>query len=162
MKSRISVVASAVMLAAAGLLWAEPQQAPAQAPQSRATMGTMMGSATAPGGPGSMMMEDQTIMARRQGMMDEIKKMDARLDALVQTMDQAKGNKRVDAMAAVLRELVAQRKELRDSMLSMQPMMMQSMMKHMQMGMMHGMSESLSSWPFMSSTEGAGGHHMHK
>jgi hypothetical protein len=44
---------------------------------------------------------------------------DARLDQLVQTMNSATGQKKVDAMAAVINELIAQRKQMRGHMRQM-------------------------------------------
>jgi hypothetical protein len=43
-------------------------------------------------------------------MMEEMKAMDARLDGLVQKMDTAQGEAKVDATAAAVSELVQQRK----------------------------------------------------
>jgi uncharacterized coiled-coil DUF342 family protein len=52
-----------------------------------------------------------------------MKEMDTRLDAKVAAMDAAKGEKKVDAMAAVIKEMVSQRKEMRDHMMKMREQM---------------------------------------
>ena len=84
--------------------------------------------------PGKMSMDCQAMMASRQKMMEEMKAMDARLDGLVQTMKSATGQAKVDATAAVVSELVTQRRAMRDGMAKGQGAMMQHMMEHMQMG----------------------------
>ena len=75
-----------------------------------------------------MKAECEAMMAKKQEMQDKLQAMDATLDKLVAEMNAAKGSKEVDAMekpmAAVLNELVAQRKALRSMMMEMQPAMM--------------------------------------
>jgi Skp family chaperone for outer membrane proteins len=84
-----------------------------------------------------MKTECQSMMAKKQGMQDKLQAMDAALDKLVAEMNAAKGSKEVDAMekpmAAVINELVAQRKASRSMMMEMQPAMMAHMMHHMHM-----------------------------
>jgi hypothetical protein len=81
--------------------------------------------------------ECQAMAARKQEMQDKVQAMDASLDKLVAQMNAAAGSKEVDAlekpMAAVLNELVSQRKALRSMMMEMQPQMMAHMAHHMQM-----------------------------
>ena len=55
----------------------------------------------------------------RAMMMKMMEASEARLDQLVQTMNGAAGQKKVDAMAAVITELVAQRKKMRGHMRQM-------------------------------------------
>ena len=50
-------------------------------------------------------------------MMSRMKEMDARLDAKVAAMDEAKGDQKVEAMAAVIKELVSQRKSMQEHMM---------------------------------------------
>lgn len=75
------------------------------------------------------------MMAKRQEMQGKLDSMDASLDALVAKMNAAQGSKDVDSlekpMAAVLNELVAQRKATRTMMMEMQHEMMGHMMHHM-------------------------------
>jgi Skp family chaperone for outer membrane proteins len=84
-----------------------------------------------------MKTECQAMMAKKQEMQDKLQAMDATLDKLVAEMNAAKGSKEVDAlekpMAAVLNELVVQRKALRSTMMEMQPAMMAHMIHHMHM-----------------------------
>jgi hypothetical protein len=94
---------------------------------------------------------DESMMARHKEMMARMDAMDARLDELVKTMNAAKGNKKVDAVGAVVSELVVQRKEMRQQMMAIQPEMMRHMMEHMRMGMMKGMMESMEQCPMMKS-----------
>ena len=55
----------------------------------------------------------------RAMMMKMMEASDARLDHLVQAMNSATGEKKVDAMAAVINELIAQRKQMRGHMRQM-------------------------------------------
>lgn len=91
--------------------------------------------------PGDMKAECQAMMAKHQAMQDKFVAMDATLDKLVAEMNAAKTSKDADAMekpmAAVLTELVAQRKASRSMMMEMQPEMMAHMGRHMDMEM-HG------------------------
>jgi Skp family chaperone for outer membrane proteins len=84
-----------------------------------------------------MKAECQAMMAKKQEMQDKVAAMDASLDKLVAEMNAAKGSKEVDAlekpMAAVINELVAQRKASHSMMSEMQPAMMTHMMRHMRM-----------------------------
>ena len=81
-----------------------------------------------------MKAECQAMMDKKQEMQDKVAAMDASLDKLVAEMNAAKGSK-VDAlekpMAAVINELVAQRKASQAMMAEMQPAMMTHMMRHM-------------------------------
>ena len=87
-----------------------------------------------------------------QAMMDKMqassKAMDDRLAGLVSDMNKAKGSAKVDRMAAVINEMVTQRKQMRDDMAAMMPQMMNHMTQHMQSGMMSGM-QSMADCPMM-------------
>lgn len=92
--------------------------------------------------PGMMgKMDESSMMAMHKEMMAKMETMDSRLDDMVKKMNAAKGNSKVDATAAVVNELVAQRKQMREHMMAMQPEMMKHMMEHMHSGMMKGMME---------------------
>ncbi len=121
------------------------QTPPASGPTPAATSphtATMPGyhhgtGATKAGRDAQMKAECSAMMARKQEMQVKVQAMDAILDKLVAEMNAAKESKEVDAlekpMAAVLNELVAQRKALRTMMMEMQPPMMAHMAHHMQM-----------------------------
>ncbi len=164
MRSRMFALTTATLLVGAGLLWAqtpaspETTQEPATAMSGHTMSGTMMGE---PAEGGSMMDDCKAMMGKRQALMDDMKAMDAKLDALVKAMNEARGSGKVDATAAVVTELVAQRQAMRQAMESMQPMLMQHMMKHMKTGMMQGMSESISGCPMMGNEEPAAAGHSH-
>ncbi len=64
-----------------------------------------------PSGPSDKVDKDRD--ARVEKIRAEIKAMDARLDEKVAAMNAAKGDQKVEAMAAVINELVSQRKEMR-------------------------------------------------
>lgn len=93
----------------------------------------------------SMEAECQAMMAKMQKMHDTIKANDTALDQLVTKMNAAKGSKEMDAMeepiAAVINELVAQRKSSHSMMMEMQPEMMAHMMRHMEMHATKGAME---------------------
>jgi hypothetical protein len=76
----------------------------------------------------------QAMMAERDTMMADMKAADQRLDGLVLTMNAASGMEKPTATAAVVSEMVAQRKTMRDGMMKMQEDMMGHMMEHMQAG----------------------------
>lgn len=78
----------------------------------------------------------QEMMVKHQEMREEMAAMDARLEELVQQMNAATGEARVDAMAAVINELIEQRREMHDMMAEMGPGMMGHMMMHMDPEMM--------------------------
>lgn len=65
----------------------------------------------------------QDMMKMHEQMMAEMKAGDARLDALVTDMNAATGDAKVNAVAAVVTELVRQQKSMHDHMAQM-PMMM--------------------------------------
>jgi hypothetical protein len=54
-----------------------------------------------------------------QRMMQQVQAADARIDKLVGEMNRATGQKKVEAMAAVINELVGQRKQMRSHMMQM-------------------------------------------
>ena len=54
----------------------------------------------------------QAMMAQHSMMMMTMDSLNGRLDSLVQLMNKAKGDKKVSAMAAVINELVEQRKAM--------------------------------------------------
>jgi hypothetical protein len=76
--------------------------------------------------------DHEAMMARHREMMARMEAMDAKLDGLVKEMESASGSRKVDAVAAVVSELVRQRKEMREHMTAMSPEMMHDcpMMKH--------------------------------
>jgi hypothetical protein len=85
-------------------------------------------------------MESMDCEAMMQKMQSSSKAMDDRLQALIDEMNKAKGSARVDRMAAVINELVSQRKQMRGQMMTMMPQMMGHMMQHMLSGGMQSMS----------------------
>jgi len=74
------------------------------------------------------------MMAERQKMMAEMNAGQKKLDDLVARMNAATGQAKVDQMAAVISELVAQRRTMQGQMMSMQGDMMKQMMQMMQPG----------------------------
>jgi hypothetical protein len=81
--------------------------------------------------PQQMQEKCQEMMARHQEMQQEMAAMDARLEELVVQMNAASGEARVDAMAAVINELIEQRRDMHEMMAEMGPGMMGHMMMHM-------------------------------
>jgi hypothetical protein len=82
-----------------------------------------------------MAAKDTAMMAARTTMTADMKAADQRLDALVLKMNAASGTGTTTAAAAVVTEMVTQRRAMRDSMMKMQDGMMAHMMEHMQAGM---------------------------
>ena len=87
----------------------------------------------------------EAMKAKHKAMAEQMKAQDATLDALVAEMNAAKTSKAPDAMekpmAAVLNELVAQRKATHSMMMEMQPEMMAHMGRHMGMHAAKGTME---------------------
>ena len=84
------------------------------------------------------------MMAQHEKMMAEMKAADQRLDELVAKMNQASGQGKVDATAATVTEIVAQRRMMRDRMMHMHHQMMGHMGGHMQAG-----AQSMAMCPMM-------------
>ena len=84
------------------------------------------------------------MMAQHEKMMTEMKAADQRLDELVAKMNQASGQAKMDATAATVTEIVAQRKTMRDRMMQMHQQMMSHMGEHMQAG-----AQSMAMCPMM-------------
>ncbi len=108
--------------------------APHKSPQAAPMAGHHKGGAAAASHDADMKMECQAMMAKKQEMQAKAQAMDAALDKLVADMNAAQGSDaREKAMAAVVTELVAQRKASHSMTMEMQPAMMAHMMHHMEM-----------------------------
>jgi hypothetical protein len=101
----------------------------AQAPQTPQPAATTKAKPTSP-----MAAKCKAMMAEGEQMMTDAKAADQRLDGLVVKMNAASGAEKADATAAVVSELVTQRKTMRDGAMKMQHDMMGHMMEHMQAG----------------------------
>lgn len=91
----------------------------------------------------------QAMMAEREQMMTAMKAADQRLDDLVAKMNTASGMDKMAATAAVVTEMVTERRTMRDGMMKMQEGMMSHMMEHMQAG-----TGSMAMCPMMKQTGG--------
>jgi hypothetical protein len=91
----------------------------------------------------------QAMMADHEKMMAELKAADERLDVLVTRMNAASGMEKADATAAVVSEMVTQRRAMRDGMMKMEHEMTAHMMEHMQAG-----KDSMATCPMMKSMGG--------
>jgi hypothetical protein len=76
----------------------------------------------------------QAMMADREKMAAEMKSAEERLGDLVTTMNAATGMDKTTAIAAVINEMIMQRRALKDGMMKSQHGMMTHMMEHMQAG----------------------------
>lgn len=99
------------------------------APGARTMRKGMMG--------GPMKERGMKMMQMHQKMQAEMKAMNAENDKLVTDMNQATGQKKIDAMATLLTRLVEQRRMMDEKMGAMHADMMQSMMKDMGAGTAH-------------------------
>lgn len=106
-------------------------------PSAAAPMGHPM-PATAARPDGAMMADCQAMMTKKKEMKEHLAAMDATLAKLVTAMNAAANDKKADAMerpiAAVVTELVSQRKSEHVMAAEMDEAMMAHMMRHMQMG----------------------------
>jgi Skp family chaperone for outer membrane proteins len=137
--SLVAATTLALAVSAGAQTPAPAAPAPAtKAPQAASTTGHAHKAAAAKGTHGADMKKDcEAMMARHHEMQEKMQAMDATLDKLVAEMNAAKESKAVDAMerpmAAVINELVAQRKASRTMMTEMQHGSMTHMSHHMQM-----------------------------
>jgi hypothetical protein len=122
----VVVGCAAVVISAMPGLAGQAPQAPKQAPAAKAMPQSGMGA--------GMAAKCQAMMADQEVMMAEMKSADQRLDDLVAKMNAASGTAKADATAAVVNELVSQRRTMRDGMMKMEHGMMAHMMEHMQAG----------------------------
>jgi len=150
------LITAALTLMAAGA-FAQPAATPPTAMQSQSMMHSADGASMHQGnmmhhGTNAMMSQDENgtmkcadMAKMHDAMKEKMAAMDTKLDGLIETMNASKGSAKVDAMAAVINELVAQRGVMRDAVMSMQPMMM----GHMGNGTMKGASEGTWNCPMM-------------
>jgi hypothetical protein len=82
-------------------------------------------------------------------MMADMKAMDAGLDQKVTAMNAAKGNAKVDAMAAVINEMATHRKQMMAKTSNMRDQMMAHMGEHMAQPGGTGMGQSMAQCPMM-------------
>lgn len=94
------------------------------------------------------------MMTMHNQMMADMKAMDAGLDQRVAAMNAAKGNAKVDAMAAVINEMATQRKQMMAKTSSMRDQMMAHMGEHMAQPGGTGMGQSMAQCPMMRSMKG--------
>lgn len=141
MKVGRAIPALLVSLVGAVTLWAQQPASPPPAAQKMEM----------PGQPGMTdgKMSEESMMAHHKQMMAKTEAADTRLDELVKTMNAATGSKKTNAIAAVINELVTQRKQMREDMMAMQPEMMKHMMAHTEAGAMKGMEDSTAKCPMM-------------
>jgi hypothetical protein len=128
---------AAVLISAIPGLAGQMPQAHPQAAAAKATSETDMAA------------KCKAMMADHEKMMADMKAADERLDVLVATMNAASGLEKADATAAVVSEMVAQRRATRDGMMKMEHEMMAHMMEHMQAG-----KDSMAACPMMKSMGG--------
>ncbi len=138
LKMTFVVLAIVALLGATGMLARQNQTTakPSGTPQTG-----MMG--------GNMAQKCKQMMTTHSQMMADMKAMDAQLDQKVAAMNTAKGNAKVDAMAAVISEMVAQRKQMMAKMTNMQSQMMAHMGEHMAQSGGPAMRQSVSQCPMM-------------
>jgi hypothetical protein len=92
---------------------------------------------------GTMMEECKAMMSSREEMKSEMGSAQAKLDALVEQMNVAEGDAKMEAMAEVITALAAQRKSMMSKMMGIQPQMMHHTMRHMRMSMEEGAGSAM-------------------
>ncbi len=143
----LPVLALAAALTASGAL-AQDSQPKAGKPSS-ARSGMMSG---------NMGDHCKQMMAMHTQMMADMKAMDSSLDQKVAAMNGAKGNAKVDAMAAVINEMATHRTQMRARMSGMQDHTMAHMGEHMtQSGSAAAMKQSMADCPMMQDMKGMKG-----
>ena len=151
----VPVLALAAALTASGGL---AQQSPPKA-------GKQAGSAQSGMMSGNMGDHCKQMMTMHNQMTADMKAMDAGLEQKVAAMNAAKGNAKVDAMAAVINEMATQRKQMMAKTSSMRDQMMAHMGEHMAQPGGTGMGQSMAQCPMMKGMkdmdEKAAGHKEH-
>jgi hypothetical protein len=125
MKSIVTVIAAGC---AAVVISAVPGRA-AQTPQEHQHAATDQAKPVS-----GMAAKDHAMMVEREKMMADMKAADQRLTDLVTRMNSASGAEKTTVTAAVVTEMVAQSRTMREGMMKMQQGMMPHMMEHMQEG----------------------------
>lgn len=142
MKLNVKVLTLIALAAALGTTGALAQQnQPKPAKPSGGAQSAMMG--------GKMADQCKQMMAMHNQMMADMKAMDASLDQKVAAMNAAKGNAKVDAMAAAINEMASQRKQMMAKMTSMRDQMMAHMGEHMGRSGSAAMRQSMVQCPMM-------------
>jgi CII-binding regulator of phage lambda lysogenization HflD len=98
---------------------------------------------------GNMGEQCKQMMAMHTQMMADMKAMDSSLDRKVAAMNAAKGNAKVDAMAAVINEMATQRTQMMSKMSGMQDQTMAHMGEHMAQSGSAAMKQSMAECPMM-------------
>ena len=142
MSGRSYVLAAAAMLAVTSLVAQNPG-----------------GPATGPHHPhhgmaGSMPDTCKAMMARHEQMMSDMQVMNAALDQKLAVMEKATGPAKVDAMAAVIAEMAAQRKQMQQKMMAMRSDMMTHMGAHMRAAPLRGNAGPRMDCPMMKDSAG--------
>lgn len=119
------------------------------AQQSQTKSGKQPESAQTGSMSGKMADRCQQMMSMHNQMMADMKAMDASLDQKVSAMNAAKGNAKVDAMAAVINEMASQRKQMMSKMSGMRDQMMAHMGEHMSQAGGAAMRQSMADCPMM-------------
>jgi len=130
---RINRFVTAMVAGCAAVLMSAMPSLAGQMPQGPPKAATVKAKPQA-GMPTDMAAKCQAMMADHEKLMKEMKAADQRLDDLVAKMKAASGTEKVDATAAVVNEMVTQRRTMRDGMMKMEGGMMGHMMEHMQAG----------------------------
>ena len=133
----LPVLALAAALTVSGAL---AQQSQPQAGKPPAKSGVMSG---------NMGEQCKHMMAMHTEMMANMKAMDSSLEQKVAAMNAAKGNAKVDAMAAVINELATQRTQMMSKMSSMQDQKMAHMAEHTAQSGSAAMKQSMAQCPMM-------------
>jgi hypothetical protein len=129
----------------------------ALAQQSQPKAGKQPGSGQSGMMSGNMGDHCKQMMTMHNQMMADMKAMDAGLDQKVAAMNAAKGNAKVDAMAAVINEMATQRKQMMAKTSSMRDQTMAHMGEHMAQSDSPAMRQSMAQCPMMKGMKGMKG-----
>jgi hypothetical protein len=135
----LAVLALAAAVTATGVL----------AQQGQPKAGNQPGSGQSGMMSGNMGDRCKQMMTMHNQTMADMKALDASLDEKVAAMNTAKGNAKVDAMAAVINEMASQRKQMMAKMSNMRDQMMAHMGEHMSQSGSTAMRPSMAQCPMM-------------
>jgi len=105
---------------------------------------------------GAMMERCQAMSAKHNEMGAQMDAMYEKLTGLRTEMDEAQGEAKTIALAAIVSEMVEQHQAMGAMMMQAQPRMMKHMMEHMSSGMGEGGMKSMEGCPMMKKMSGSG------
>ncbi len=143
-----TLIVTSIVIVSGIIAQSQPQAHDHSAMKMKAAQKTKAGSMQDP-----MMKHCMMMMLKNQKMAADLKEQDTKLDDLFTKVSAAPEAEKVEALSAVVQEMIVQRKAERSKMASMHSEMMTHMMEHMEMG-----KKSMMKCPMMANMMGGMAH----